>query len=606
MLEFCAIIVLGVLAQWAAWNFKIPAILPLILIGLIVGPLSIYFSHDGTKLIEPIWNGRVGLFPGEGLFNFVSLSIGIILFEGGLTLRREEITNIAPVIIKLVIAGTIVTFLGGAFVVHYLFELSWPISFVFSSLIIVTGPTVIAPILRNLKIKREVSAILKWESILIDPVGVLVAVLVFEFIMAGEHGNMTEEALITFGRILIIGIAIGFAGAYSLYFMIRRKSIPNYLLNVVTLVFVLVVFVFSDYLEKESGLLSVVIMGIMLGSFKISKLKEILYFKESISILLISMLFILLTANINIEDLILLLSWKSILLFLIVVLVLRPLSVFISTYKSPLKTREKVFISWVGPRGIVAAGIASLFGLKLEAIGEEGAEYIISLVFLIVSGTVLLNATTARPLAKMLGINLKMSNRILIVGASLFSRTIAQYLLQNNRSVLLIDTNSDNVEKASQKGIPTIEGDIYDEDIEDQIEHTDIGYLMVMTGNAKVNDFALDKFKGKFGFKGAFRLVSKIESENPKDNPDVGLFSHTDDYLTVRDIVRKYPKIHEFKLKSKKHFIDSVNYIRQSSDVVPLFIKDNKGGMELIPSYSQEMTIEKGYKLVYLGKEIQL
>lgn len=186
MLELAGIIILGILAQWVAWKFKIPAILPLILIGLLVGPFATLFTEDNTKLIEPIWNGKNGLFPGESLFYFVSLAIGIILFEGGLTLRRSEILNVGPVILKLITLGAAVTFFGAGFAAHFVFGLSWPISFLFSSLIIVTGPTVITPILRNIPLKKDVSAILKWEGILIDPIGALVAVLVFEFISVGE------------------------------------------------------------------------------------------------------------------------------------------------------------------------------------------------------------------------------------------------------------------------------------------------------------------------------------------------------------------------------------------------------------------------------------
>ncbi|MGB5780851.1 MAG: cation:proton antiporter, partial [Eudoraea sp.] len=185
MLELAGIIILGIIAQWFAWRLKLPAILPLILIGLLVGPISTLYTADGSKLIEPVWNGEKGLFPGEGLYYFLSLAISIILFEGGLTLKRSEVRNVGPVISKLITVGTLVTFFGAGFAAHFLFDLSWQISFLFSSLIIVTGPTVITPILRNIPLKKDISAVLKWEGILIDPIGALVAVLVFEFISVG-------------------------------------------------------------------------------------------------------------------------------------------------------------------------------------------------------------------------------------------------------------------------------------------------------------------------------------------------------------------------------------------------------------------------------------
>ena len=307
MLELAGIIILGILAQWVAWKFKIPAILPLILIGLLVGPIAAeYLSEDGTKWIEPIWNGTKGLFPGDGLYYFVSLAISIILFEGGLTLKREEIKNVGPVITKLITLGSAITFFGAGIVAHFVFGLGWDLSFLFSGLIIVTGPTVITPILRNIPLKRDISTVLKWEGILIDPIGALVAVLVFEFISVGGGGGFTKTALMEFGKILLFGTTFGFTFAHALAFSINKKLIPHYLLNVVSLSSVLLVFVLSEIFAHESGLLAVVVMGMVLGNGKLKNLKELLYFKESLSVLLISMLFILLSANINIEDLMLL------------------------------------------------------------------------------------------------------------------------------------------------------------------------------------------------------------------------------------------------------------------------------------------------------------
>ena len=373
MLELAGIIILGIIAQWVAWRMKLPAILPLILIGLLVGPIATLFTEDGGKLIEPIWNGEKGLFPGESLYYFVSLAISIILFEGGLTLKRSEIRNVGPVITKLITLGSIVTFICAGIAAHFIFDLSWQISFLFSALIIVTGPTVITPILRNIPLKKDISAVLKWEGILIDPIGALAAVLVFEFISVGEGEAYTITALIEFGKILLFGFTFGFTFAHGLAFAIKKNFIPHYLQNVVVLSVVLLVFVESDIFAHESGLLAVVVMGMVLGNMDLPNLKELLYFKESLSVLLISILFILLAANINISDLELIYNWKTAVLFAIIVFIIRPLGVFLSSAGSDLKLNEKLFIGWVGPRGIVAAGIASLFGSKLLAKGEPGA-----------------------------------------------------------------------------------------------------------------------------------------------------------------------------------------------------------------------------------------
>ncbi|QXP51025.1 sodium:proton antiporter [Cellulophaga sp. HaHa_2_95] len=606
MVELAGIIVLGIIAQWVAWRLKLPAILPLILIGLMVGPIATLYTEDGLKLIEPIWNGEKGLFPGESLYYFVSLAISIILFEGGLTLKRNEIKNVGPVITKLITIGSVVTFFGAGIAAHYIFGLNWQISFLFSALIIVTGPTVITPILRNIPLKKDISTVLKWEGILIDPIGALAAVLVFEFISVGEGQAYTQTALIEFGKILLFGTTFGFTFAHALTFAIKKNFIPHYLLNVVSLSLVLMVFVMSDVFAHESGLLAVVVMGMVLGNINLPNLKELLYFKESLSVLLISILFILLAANINISDLALIYNWQTAVLFAVIVFVIRPLGVFLSTQGSSLKLREKLFISWVGPRGIVAAGIASLFGSKLLAKGEAGAEYITPLVFMIVLGTVILNATTARLFAKLVGVFLKKSNGILIIGASKVSRIIGSYLQKNDRHVVLIDNNQTNVDKAKNMGLEAIAANIYSDTLSDNIELNDVGYLMALTGNSDINRYAISKFSKHFGENGAFRLVTDDEMSNPDTNPKEGLFSHTDDFIKLTEAVRKYPSIHEIDLKSTEHYNSLIEITKADPNSIPVFLKTPEGDLKIISSFSEEFEdITEQFKLVYLGKRFE-
>lgn len=608
MLELAGIIILGILAQWFAWKLKIPAILPLILIGLLVGPIAAEFlSEDGTKWIQPIYKDGKGLFPDESLFYFVSLAISIILFEGGLTLKLSEIKNVGPVITKLITLGSIVTFVGAAIAVHFIFNFSWEISALFSALIIVTGPTVITPILRNIPLKKDVSAVLKWEGILIDPIGALVAVLVFEFISVGGGGEFTKTALVEFGKIVLFGSTFGFTFAHAMNFIVNKKWVPHYLLNVFALAAVLGVFVLSDSFAHESGLLAVVVMGMVLGNSNSDYLKELLYFKESLSVLLISILFILLAANINMADLMLIYNWNTALLFVCVIFIIRPLGVFLCTYKSKLQLNEKLFISWVGPRGIVAAGIASLFGLKLAKDGVPGAEYITPLVFMIVLGTVLLNATTARVFAKIAGVFLNKSEGILIVGASKISQIIGTYLEQNNRHVVLIDSNHSNISTAQEKGLEALNTNIYSETLVDNIELNDVGYLMALTANPEINKYAINKFSNQFGENGAFRLVTQEEMNDPTNNPHEGLFSHVDDFVSLSDTARQFPVIHEIKLKDKNHYNQLIEFTNKDRDIIPLFIKDSHGELEIISSYSKDAHIvEKGFELVYLGKPIEL
>ncbi len=608
MLELAGIVILGIVAQWLAWKFKVPAILPLILIGLLVGPISTLITEDGSKWIEPIYNGTKGLFPGERLFDFISLSIALILFEGGMTLKKEELKNVGPVIYKLISWGALITMVTAGVAAHYIVGLNWSLSFLFSSLIIVTGPTVITPILRNLAIKKELSTVLKWEGILIDPIGALAAVLVYEFIrIGGAHDfEYTRETLIEFGKIIIIGVSIGFTSAYAFAVALKQNWIPKYLINVVALASVLGVFVLSDLFAHESGLLGVVIMGMVLGNMKIKALKDVLYFKESISILLISLLFILLSANINIADFQLVYNWKSLILFAVIVLIVRPLGVFISSSNSELKLNEKLFISWVGPRGIVAAGIASLFGLKLTIQGVEGAEYITPLVFMIVLGTVLLNATTARLFARFLGVLLDKSEGILIVGASPPSRLIATYLQNSGRRVVLIDSNTKSIEIAKQQHLEAYQFDIFSEQLIEEVELNDMGILMALTGSSRVNEYAINKLQPYFGTLGAYRLISIQEMKNPGDNPQEGLFSHTDDFINISDVVRNFPDINEVEITSKEHYFKILEITNQNLKTIPLFVKDTQGEIHIIPSASEQMPIEVGYKLVYLGKKLEL
>jgi NhaP-type Na+/H+ or K+/H+ antiporter len=603
MLELAGIIVLGILAQWFAWKFKIPAILPLILIGLFVGPISTLISEDGAQWIQPIWNGSKGMFPGENLFYFVSLAIGIVLFEGGLTLRKDEIKKVGPVIGKLISLGAIVTFAGAGAAAHYIFGLDWQISFLFSALIIVTGPTVITPILRNIPLKKDISAILKWEGILIDPIGALVAVLVYGFISIQGDADYTKQALMEFAKIMIIGFAFGVSGGFALYQAVKRKVIPRYLLNVGALSMVLLIFVLSDLFAHEAGLLSVVVMGMYLGNSDLPNLKELLYFKESLSVLLISILFILLAANISLDDLMLVYNWKAALILVIIIFVLRPLGVFLSTAGSSLKTNEKLFISWVGPRGIVAAGIASLFGTRLVQNNVAGAEYITPLVFAVVLVTVLLNATTARMFASMVGVFLRSSEGILIVGASKVSRLIASYLQKNDRHVVLMDSNEQNINTANKLGLEAFNDSIYSDQLSDNIELNDVGYLLAMTGNEEFNQEIITHLGEQFGETGIFRIMS---SEELKDFPNISakdLICHTHDYIKLTEIANNYPSIQEIPISSQKLFLKILDIIEKDDNTIALFLKYPNGFLDIISSASN-MQVEKGCQLTYLGKSL--
>ena len=344
-------------------------------------------------------------------------------------------------------------------------------------------------------------------------------------------------------------------------------------------------------------------MGMVMGNINAPYLKELLYFKESLSVLLISILFILLAANMDIDNLILIFNWKSLALFAIVVFIIRPLGVFLSARGSSLRFNEKLFISWVGPRGIVAAGIASLFGSKLMAEDVMGAEYITPLVFMIVLGTVLLNATTARLFAKIVGVFLTKSDGILIVGASKISRLLGHYLESNGRHVVLIDSNQNNIKKAHELGLEAFDTNIYSDKLTDNIELNDVGYLMALTGNSDINKYAINKFSKQFGENGSFRLVSTEEMLDANNNPHEGLFSHTDDFNSLAEVAKKYPSVQEIKISDEGHYQKLIEIANNDKDIIPLFLKNNNDEFIIISSYNTEITrINENSKLVYLGK----
>ena len=608
MIELAGIIILGIFAQWVAWRLKVPAILPLVLIGLAVGPLSTFWTADGLKWLQPIYLEETGkgLFPQQYLFNFVSLSIGIILFEGGLTLKRREIKSIGPAVLALISVGSLVTLVGAAVAAHFVMGLSWAVSLQFSALIIVTGPTVIAPILRNVPLNRSTANVLKWEGILIDPIGATVAVLMFEFLLSGGTvGEYSSHAVLEFSKVILIGLALGTLVAFGLYLIIKKEWIPYYLLNVTMLAMVMAVFVFSDTLAHESGLLTVVVMGTVLGNLDVPNFREVILFKESISILLVSILFIILSAHIDMESIYLVLNWPCLLLFGIVILVLRPMAVFLSTRHSELTFNEKLFISWIGPRGIVAAGIASLFGFKLMEKGVAGAEYITPLVFMIVVGTVLLNASTARFVAKLLKVTLASSTGILIVGANKAARLIGKYLQENGRHVVILDTNEESTKKARNAGLEAIVSNVYSDDLEQYIDLLDVGYLIALTSSQPVNEFTVNKYKDVFGEMGTFRLLSPEEMAMPKEAlPQTGIFSYNDDFLNLNEIARDFPTIHEMPLNSVDHLKKLQHKFSLQEERMPLFIKFPDGFIDIIPHDLSGLKIGEEHFLVYIGKEL--
>jgi Trk K+ transport system NAD-binding subunit len=299
----------------------------------------------------------------------------------------------------------------------------------------------------------------------------------------------------------------------------------------------------------------------------------------------------------------LLYTWKTAALFAVVVFVIRPLAVFVSTRNSKLKFNEKLFISWVGPRGIVAAGIASLFGSKLLKQGIEGAEYITPLVFMIVLGTVLLNATTARFFARAIGVFLKKSDAILFVGASNPVRLIAGYLRDKGKRIILIDSNQNNVELALEENLEAFKEDIYDDEITNNIELNDVGYLIALTASDMVNQHALTNFTEFYGEHGAFKLASSEEVIEATEKEREGFFTPSDDYINLSEAYRENPVIHEVKIENELEYNNILELFSKEEKSIPLFIEKDRG-IYLIAEFERDNKVKENLLLSYLGKEI--
>lgn len=486
-----AIIVLGSAAQWLSWRLNVPAILALLVIGITAGPVSGLLNPDAVF--------------GDMLFPIISLGVALVLFEGGLTLKFSDLRGHGAAVFNLVSWGAL---LNGALIglgSWLLAGLSVEMALLFAALMVVTGPTVINPLLRTMRAKPEVSQILRWEGILIDPVGALMAVLVYQFIIAGKASY--QLGLIS----VAAGLAVGAMAALALGFVLRRHWVPEYLLNSVTLAVVVLAFAGSDYLAHESGLLAVTVMGIWLANMRGLDMTEILSFKESLSILIISMLFIVLGARLNPADM-LAIGWQGVVL-LAVVLLARPVVVWAAMVGGEYSWQQKALVAWVGPRGIVAAAVSSIFALRLQEAGFSDAFMLVPYTFLIIIFTVVLQSATARPMAKLLGLMEEEPKGILIAGANSVARTIGLALAAQGFRVKLTDTNWSTLSEARMAGLDTYYGNLVSVHADQHLDLAGMGRLFAMSRRPAFNTLACLKYKTEFSAQRVFTLRNAEEKD---------------------------------------------------------------------------------------------
>ena len=497
-----AVLSLGILAQWLAWRFRLPSILLLLVFGFGLSAVT------GTRIDEFIKE--------ETLLAITGLFVAIILFEGGLTLKFSELREAGSPVRRLCTWTVLIAGVLTSIAAKFVFSWDWRVSALLGAILVVTGPTVVGPLLRLIKPTRKVASIVKWEGIVVDPIGAILAVLVFQVAIS----TGVQDAIGDLLKALLLTLVVGFGLAYGLGKIIeqllKHHLIPDFLESVFLLAVVAASFAISNAIQAESGLLTVTVLGIGLANQKSVSVKHVLEFKEHLRVLIISLLFILLSGRIELSELRSALVPGLIFLALLV-LVIRPASVLLANLGSEKTTlRENLFLSAMAPRGIVAAAVASIFALEFshaaddkmvpEAIIKQ-AEQLVPVTFIVIIGTVLIYGLLAVPLARALGVAAKSSRGVLFAGADTWTRMLAKALHDDGHPVLLLDTKYEKVASAKMEGLAAIRANILSEFAEENLELTGIGQLIAATPNDEINTMAAKEFGHQFGRVNCWQLT---------------------------------------------------------------------------------------------------
>ncbi len=470
-LQIILTVVAGIGAQVLAEFLKLPGIVFLLLFGILLGPSTF-------GLLNP---DRLGV----GLEVIVSLLVAVILFEGGFNLQLRDLGRVSGSLRNLVTIGTLITLLGGGMAAHWLSEFPWAIAFLYASLIVVTGPTVINPLLRQIKVDREVATLLEGEGVLIDPVGAILAVVVLNVLLNGD----TDPLNVTSGLILRLGIGggIGVAGGWVLGFILKRAAfLSDDLKTLVVLAGLWGFYGLAQVIRSESGLMAVVVAGIVLRALAVPGERLLRRFKGQLTILAVSVLFILLAADLSIPGVIAL-GWGGLFTVLVLMFVVRPINVWVCTWNSDLNWRQKLFLCWISPRGIVSASVASLFAILLTQRGISGGESIKALVFLTIITTVVSQALTAQGIANLLQVNLQSATGAVIVGCNPLSLVVARLFAERGEPVALIDTDPEVLQQAEQENIRVLINSALDAEVLEEAGLATMGTFLSMTNNGEVN-----------------------------------------------------------------------------------------------------------------------
>lgn len=504
LIALVAVVLCGVAAQWVAWRLSLPSILLLLACGIIVGPVTGWIDPDYVL--------------GDLLLPFISLAVAVILFEGGLTLRFSELREVGRVVWRLVTVGVIATWLLSA-AGAWLAGLAPGMALLVGSILVVTGPTVVGPLLRHIRPRGEVGPILKWEGIITDPLGAVLAVLVLEALL--EYPSATHAvttAALRMAATLGAGTLLGLAAAALFVVLLRWFWIPDHLINPFAVMVVFGVFALANAVQPEAGLVATTVTGIALANQRLVDIREILEFKEDLRVLLISIVFVVLGARFERGDLAHL--TPPVLAFLAaLILIVRPLVIALATAGTGLSLRAKAFLAGVAPRGIVAAAVASVFALHLRGVGYPQADLLLPVIFAIIIVTVTVYSLAAAPLARLLGLADPDPQGLLVVGAHEWARRLARLLRDRGIRVLLIDINRPHVLDARMEGLEAHPGNVLSEHLIDELDLGGVGRLLALTSNDSVNLIAAQRFAAVFGRHNVFRLPPATGGSRPDRSP---------------------------------------------------------------------------------------
>jgi NhaP-type Na+/H+ or K+/H+ antiporter len=574
----------GISAQVLAAYLRVPSIVLLLLLGILLG-------SDGIGLLHPH-------LLGTGLEVIVALATAIILFEGGLNLDLRELGRVSVSLQLLVTQGTLITLLGGSMAAHWLGEFPWSIAFLYASIVVVTGPTVISPLLKQIKVDRQVATLLEGEGVLIDPVGAILAFVVLDTIVNGDTDPI--NAIVGLVMRLAIGGVIGGAGGYFMSLIFKRANFLSFeLKNLVVLAVLWGLFTLAQTIRSEAGVMTTVVAGAVFANSSVPEERLLRSFKGQLTILSVSVLFILLAADLSIAS-VFALGWGSLFTVLVLMFVVRPINILLCTWKSNLNWRQKLFLSWVAPRGIVSASVASLFAIVLTQRGISGGDAIKALVFLTIIMTVVCQGLTAGWVAKLLEITSQEATGAVIVGCNSLSLLIARFFQERGENVVLIDTDPQRFPEAEAQNIRVIVNSALDTAVLEEAGLDSVGTFLTMTSNGEVNFVLAQRAAEEFNPPRVLAVFRRDPQTNLSANskvsqafiPDLGVKTWNE-YLNNGQVKLGTTTLNESEFSSQQEHIQEKI---KSGVLLPLLL-EREDRLQIMPA-NQEW--EVGDHIIYL------